>query len=155
MRTLTVTVAAIVALAAVSTATAAAATIHVHRGQSIQAAVNSADPGDTIVLDRGRYFQTVFVGRPGLTLRGAGSGPHGTVLRQPKSSNNPCSDPATGEVSGICGGGIDLSTGQPGTPLRGTTIVGIRVQGFTGDGIVFFNTTHTTVRRSASIDNAG
>ena len=56
---------------------------------------------------------------------------------------------------GICGGGIDLSTGQPGKPLRGTTIVGIRVQGFSGDGIVFFNTTHTTVRRSASVDNAG
>ena len=155
MRTLTVTVAAIVVLAASSSATAAAATIHVHRGQSIQAAVNRADPGDTIVLDRGRYFQTVFIGRPGLTLRGAGSGRHGTVLRQPKSSNSPCSDPSTGEVSGICGGGIDPATGQPGKPLRGTTIVGIRVRGFSGDGIVFFNTTHTTVRRSASVDNAG
>jgi len=155
MRRLTLTVAAIVALAAISSATAAAAIIHVHHGQSIQAAVNRADPGDTIVLDRGRYFQTVFIGRPGLTLRGVGSGRHGTVLRQPKSSNSPCSDPQSGEVSGICGGGIDLSTGQPGKPLRGTTVVGIRVQGFSGDGIVFFNTTHTTVRDSASIDNGG
>jgi hypothetical protein len=155
MRALALTVAVIAVLAVASTATAAAATIHVHRGQSIQAAVNSADPGDTIVLDRGRYFQTVFIGRPGLTLRGAGSGPHGTVLRQPKSSHSPCSDPQTGEVSGICGGGIDPATGQPGKPLRGTTIVGVRVRGFSGDGIVFFNTTHTTVRRSASVDNAG
>src|SRR4051794_21242233 len=100
MRTLILTAAVIVALAATSSATAAAA-IHVHHGQSIQAAVNSADPGDTIVLDRGRYFQTVFIGRPGLTLRGAGSGRDGTVLRQPKSSNSPCSDPQSGEVSGI------------------------------------------------------
>ena len=76
------------------------------------------------------------------------------MLRQPKSSNSPCSDPQTGEVSGICGGGIDLTTGQPGKPLRGTTIVGIRVQSFSGDGIVFFNTTHTTVRRSAAVDLA-
>jgi len=155
MRTLTLTAAVIVALAAISSATAAAATIHVHRGQSIQAAVNSAHPGDTIVLDRGRYFQTVFIGRPGLTLRGAGSGHHGTVLRQPKASHSPCADPQSGEVSGICGGGIDLSTGQPGKPLRGTTVVGVRVEGFSGDGIVFFNTTHTTVRRSASVNNAG
>jgi hypothetical protein len=155
MRTLILTAAVIVALAVTSSATAAADTIHVHHGQSIQAAVNSADPGDTIVLDRGRYFQSVFIGRPGLTLRGAGSGRDGTVLWQPKSSNSPCSDPQSGTVSGICGGGIDPATGQPGEPLRGTTIVGLRVQGFSGDGIVFFNTTDTTVRRSASVNNGG
>jgi len=154
MRTLTLTVAAIVVLA-ISSATAAAATIHVHRGQSIQAAVNSADPGDTIVLDRGRYFQSVGIINPGITLRGAGSGRHGTVLRQPKSLSGFCFDPTEKVLAGICGGGIDPATGQPGKPLRGPAIVGIRVQGFSGDGMVFFNTTHLTVRQSASIDNGG
>jgi Right handed beta helix region len=154
LRLLILTAAAILALGTF-TATAAAATIHVHHGQSIQAAVNRAHPGDTIVIDRGRYFQSVGIINPGITLRGAGSGRHGTVLRQPKSLSGFCFDPTEKVLAGICGGGIDPVTGQAGKPLRGPTIVGIRVQGFSGDGMVFFNTTHLTVRQSASIDNGG
>jgi hypothetical protein len=153
-RLLIVTAAAILALAA-SAARAAAATIHVHHGQSIQAAVNRAHPGDAIVLDRGRYFQSVGIIKPGITLRGAGSGRHGTVLRQPTSLSGFCFDPTEKVLAGICGGGIDPATGQAGKPLRGPVIAGIRVQGFSGDGMVFFNTTHLTVRESASIDNGG
>src|SRR3954453_21491565 len=105
MRTLTLTASVVVALAVTSSATAAAATIHVHRGQSIQAAVNSADPGDTIVLDRGRYFQSVGIINSGITVRGAGSGRHGTVLRQPKSLSGFCFDPTEKGRGGVCGGG--------------------------------------------------
>jgi hypothetical protein len=143
------------ALGATAAGTAGAAVIHVHHGHSIQRAVNRAHPGDTIVLDRGAYYQTVGILTPHLTLRGAGSGPHGTVFRQPKHGAGFCSDPESGEVSAICGAGIDPATGDLGRPLPGTTIVGIRVTGFSGDGIVFFNTARTTVRRSAAIRNGG
>jgi hypothetical protein len=151
------TVGSTVALAAMFAATATGAVLHVHHGQSIQTAVNRAHPGDTIVIDRGRYFQNVSIFTPRLTLRGAGSGPDGTVLLLAKSPTpSPCTDPSTGSVTGICAAGeFDPATGETGRPLRGTTIVGIRVRGFSGDGIVFFNTTHTTVRRSAAIHNAG
>src|SRR5947208_3288882 len=78
-------------------ATAAADVLHVHHGQSIQAAVDRADPGDTVKVDRGRYLQNVTILRPGVTLRGAGGGVHGTVLVQAKTPvPSPCTDPSTG-----------------------------------------------------------
>jgi hypothetical protein len=120
MRTLTLTVAVIVAVVVTSTATAAAATVHVHRGHSIQAAVNSADPGDTIVLDRGRYFQSVGIIKPGITLRGAGSGRHGTVLRQPKSLSGFCFDPTEKVLAGICGGGASPGSRCAARPSSGS-----------------------------------
>lgn len=39
------------------------------------------------------------------------------------------------------------SLGGDGVAVARTTVIGIRVEGFSGDGIVFFNTTHTTVRQ--------
>ena len=37
---------------------------------TIQAAVDAADPGDLVLIDRGVYKESVSVGTPGLTLRG-------------------------------------------------------------------------------------
>jgi hypothetical protein len=44
----------------------------VHPGQSIQRAVDAAEPGDTVLLAPGIYHESVKVTTPGLTLRGAG-----------------------------------------------------------------------------------
>lgn len=48
---------------------ASSPTIHVHSGQSIQAAVNSAVEGSTIIVHEGVYDEFVGVGKP-LTLKG-------------------------------------------------------------------------------------
>ncbi|MFD7427060.1 nitrous oxide reductase family maturation protein NosD [Streptomyces sp. NPDC059818] len=58
---------------AVPSASAAAAGGHVvYPGQSIQAAVDAAHPGDTIVVRPGTYRESVLISTPGLTLRGSG-----------------------------------------------------------------------------------
>src|SRR5215212_890373 len=66
----------------------AARRLHVHHGQSIQAAVARAHPGDTIVVHPGTYHQSVFVGKDHITLRGSGA--TRTIIAPPKHSSNPC-----------------------------------------------------------------
>lgn len=50
---------------------AASATISINPGQSIQAAINAADQGDTIEVHSGTYYENVNVFKP-LVLRGIG-----------------------------------------------------------------------------------
>ena len=61
----TFTLAAILALSigstAVETVGARATTWHVHPGQSIQAALDSASARDTIIVDRGEHHQSVVI----------------------------------------------------------------------------------------------
>ena len=52
----------------------------VGRGQSIQAAVDTATGGTTIAIQPGVYHQIVNVTTSGITIKGAGSGAGGTVL---------------------------------------------------------------------------
>ena len=71
-----------VAGAALVLASPALATVrHVHPGQSIQAAINAADPGDTIQVAAGVYHQNLTITTNNITLWGAGGGRDGTILR--------------------------------------------------------------------------
>src|ERR1700687_5286229 len=74
---------------ALSSGTAASAwasrTIVVGPGQSIQAAINEASPGDTVLVEPGVYHQSVQIRTDGITLRGSGAFRGGTVLVPPKS----------------------------------------------------------------------
>ena len=59
-------------------------------------------------------------------------------------------------MSGICViGQFDPATGDPSTPIDGTTIHGFRVVGFSDTGILFFNDSHTVVSGNRAIGNAG
>jgi cytochrome c peroxidase len=49
-------------------------TIVVHAGESIQAAVDSALPGDTISVEAGVYYESVYIDTPGLTVQGVVQG---------------------------------------------------------------------------------
>src|SRR6266498_3626025 len=60
-------------------------TIVVRPGQSIQAAVDRAHPGDTVLVKRGIYHQSVQIRKDGITLRGSGDFYGGTVIVPPKS----------------------------------------------------------------------
>src|SRR5688500_12457765 len=69
--------------AASSAAAGAARTIVVRPGQSIQAAVDRADPGDTVLILPGHYRQSVLVAKDRLRIRGSGTGRGGTVITPP------------------------------------------------------------------------
>jgi nitrous oxidase accessory protein NosD len=100
---------------------------------SIQAAVDAAAPGATIVV-RGTHRENVAVGTDGITLRGLGA-----VLEPPATpAANACFDPsAQGEsVHGICvSGDIDFETGEIARHVERVSVTGFTVRGFTGNGI--------------------
>src|SRR5438105_9764612 len=76
-------------------------TIVVGPGQSIQAAIDRASPGDTVLVKPGVYHQSVQIRTDGITLRGSGDFRGGTVLVPPAEfPKTPCNS-AFGPT-GIC-----------------------------------------------------
>lgn len=120
---------------------AGAATVTVSPGQSIQAAVDAAPPGSTIVVRPGTYRESVHVTKSGITLRGAGIGL--TVLVP--GAHDRCQAP----LAGICfrgevgweptfsatrpliGGGVSGFSirRSPGLAVYGIATVGLTVDG--------------------------
>ena len=100
---------------------------------SIQAALDAAAPGDTIVV-RGTHRENVAIVTDGITLRGLGA-----VLEPPATpAANACFDPGVeGEsVHGICvTGDIDFETGEISRQVARVSVTGFTVRGFTGNGI--------------------
>ncbi|MEU2433014.1 right-handed parallel beta-helix repeat-containing protein [Streptomyces sp. NPDC007861] len=116
-------------IGAVAPSSVAAAPSHaaaVHRvlpGQSIQAAVNAARPGDVIDIARGTYRESVTITTSGLTLRGAGDR---TVIT-----------PAAGVSRDACaraGNGICV-LGKNARPLRDVRVRSLKVTSFKKNGI--------------------
>src|ERR687898_3106091 len=117
---LTLLVASGVVLAAVGSAQAANKVVG--PGESIQKAVNAADPGDTIVV-RGVHREDVVIRKNGIKLRGDDA----VIEAPPKSkADSPCSKVFGAE--GICVlGDVNLKTEK----LKGQRVSGVSVSGFT------------------------
>jgi nitrous oxidase accessory protein NosD len=118
---------------------------HVQPGMSIQAAIDDAGPGDSIAVAPGVYRENLSIRTDGITLRGAGSGPQGTVLEPPVTAHaSDCTE--AGEVVGICIAGVFVQgRNELGTPVRQTAVSGFRVDGFSKFGIVAYNTVDSTI----------
>ncbi|WP_418361494.1 right-handed parallel beta-helix repeat-containing protein [Streptomyces gilvosporeus] len=103
---------------------AGASDLHlVHQGESIQAAVDAARPGDTVLIGPGVYRESVVIKESGVTLRG--SGPR-TVIGPPVArAENACGQ----DGDGIC------VLGDPGRRLRDVGIRSLTVAGFKKNGI--------------------
>src|SRR4051812_43919905 len=81
----------------IAIAPAGASLTHVVQpGQSIQAAINHAQPGDTIRIKAGTYRENLDIAKNGIRLVGDGA-----ILRPPaRPTPNVCAE--DGSVSGIC-----------------------------------------------------
>lgn len=123
-----------------------AATIVVGPGESIQGAVNRAEPGDTIQVLAGVYHESVRVTKNHLTLLGVGGSPQGTVLRPPGESPR-CFNGAIG----ICIFGSQTDQGMK--PLVGTTVEGFRFEDFPAFGAMGFGARNTTFRDNVATGN--
>src|SRR5437763_334037 len=129
----------------------------VQPGESIQAAIDAAHPGDTIRVAAGVFHQNLTITTDRITLRGEGASDAGTVLT-PGATPTPsvCTDPSSGAVNGICvAGEVDPQTGEPGRPVKGVTIKGFLVDGFSGSGVFAFVAQDLSVKRTAARNNKG
>jgi nitrous oxidase accessory protein NosD len=119
-------------------------------GESIQAAVDAAQPGDTIVVT-GRHQENVAVTTDGITLRGRGA-----VLEPAATpTQNACLDPsAPADVNGICIlGDVNFNTGEVIREVRDVTVSGFTIRGFS-EGIVGVGAHNATFERNVALDNA-
>jgi len=119
-------------------ATAGAMTIHVHPGHSIQAAVNSAGPGDTVMVHRGTYrlrghscpTETghkcgVLIRKGRIRLVGKGK-----VVLKPRGDVD--------EGIAVVGSKKPTCVAKRSQRLHGSTIKGFRVKGFEDDGVFLY-----------------
>ena len=100
----------LIALTCVARLSAGADTHVDHSGESIQAAVDAASPGDTVIVRPGTYRESITIHTDGLTLLG-----HGLVtIEAPQYGSGQCY--LAGHVAGFCILPADFNPVQP--PLR-------------------------------------
>jgi len=117
------------------------ATIDVLPGDSIQAAVHQAQPGDTIVVHAGTYTESVSIHKDDLTLMGEGTGDTGTIL-------NP------GQDQRVCGhGAFGICIGSKQKTVTGVHITGLQVSGFPVFGVIGFGVADLVVEGNALLDD--
>ena len=135
-------------LTLVSPPSAVANTHLVHPGDSIQAAVDAASPGDTIMVRAGTYRESVKIQTDGLTLQAKGR----VTLKPLKYGDGQCYLP--GHVAGFCVVPVDFdaSVGTYTRRVRDVAITGFRIVGF-DDGVFGFGTENLNVSHVVAIDN--
>ncbi|MFD3478391.1 nitrous oxide reductase family maturation protein NosD [Streptomyces sp. NPDC058695] len=118
-------------------------TVHrVNPGESIQKAVNTAKPGDVIVLSPGTYHESVSITVSGLTLRGASA--RSTVIV-----------PDAASAAGACakaGNGICV-TGTKTKPVEHVTVRSLTLRGFKKNGLLATGTDRLRVEGVTSEKN--
>jgi nitrous oxidase accessory protein NosD len=136
-------------VAGISSAQAAGKVV-VGPGDSIQAAVDAARPGDTIVVT-GQHRENVAITTDGITLRGLGA------VLEPAATpvQNACFDPSTpADVNGICIlGDVNFDTGEVIREVRDVTVSGFTIRGFS-EGIVAVGAHNATFERNVAAGNA-
>lgn len=146
--------AAALSLAYASSASASSKTIVVGPGQSIQAAVNHARPGDTVLVKPGVYHQSVQIRTDHITLRGSGDFAGGTVLKPPASPPKTLCNQGFG-LTGVCvlAKRVIPKTGEVITPVNNVTVTSMIITGFVASGVFGYGTDGLRVTRVMAIDD--
>jgi hypothetical protein len=119
-------------------------------GESIQAAIDAAEPGTTIRV-KGVHRENVSITKDGIKLRGLGA-----VLKPAATAApSPCSDPSNpSDVNGVCiiGEG-SFETGEVTRYVRNVSVSGFTIRGFPASGIFAFAAQNATYARNRARDN--
>ena len=119
-------------------------TIKVKPGESIQAAIDAAKPGDKIKIKAGTYHENVYVNKDFIELEGAGA--RKTFLLPPTvASPNPCTD-ASGIFGAVC-------VGFGAAPVRGFELEGMTISNFL-NGAFLVNTAGAEIERMVFANNS-
>ena len=132
------------------------ATINVSPGQSIQAAVNAANPGDTIRVAAGTFRESVEVTKM-VNIIGAGQGSTFLVppASAPTSQSMVCFDPSSPtDFNGFCiHGAVDTNTGDVTAPVGPVRVSGFTVKNFNGIGVLFYGVSSPQVDHNTLVNN--
>ena len=144
------------ALCVVASLPAAAANLVVHRGESIQEAVDRARPGDTVTVHPGTYRErgrpcpydkseicAVSVTKDGISLVAQG----GATLLNPGGQNDGIAFSPASPERGVCLGSDKSKR------LQGATVRGFTVRGFSDDGIFFLCVEGIAVEGNTAVNN--
>lgn len=133
--------------------------IYVQSGQSIQAAINSANPGSSIVVKAGTYAEQVLIAKDDISLAGETGA---TIVPPSTYSTNACTGIAgDGTNAGICiaGSGLELAafiTEHQKLLSVGTTVKNILVSGFEVSGfdsnVIVVGAENTIIKDCSSTD---
>ena len=125
---------------------------HVVRpGESIQGAIDAAQPGDTILVKPGEYAEALKITTDDLTLKGS----RGTVLTMPDDAE-PCLvfDPeAPPTLEGICVLGEFSPEFEVTDPVEDARISGFEIRGFSGNGVFALATEDLRASHNWTKDN--
>jgi Right handed beta helix region len=151
--TLTLLVASGVTLA-IGVGSAAAESSVVGPGESIQKAINAADPGDTIVV-RGVHKEDVVIRKNGIKLRGEDA-----VIEPPANADSPCSR-AFGPEAICVLGDVNLDTFEVNKRVKDVSVSGFTIRGFQTEtpahepafNIDLMGTRDTTVTGNRTVGN--
>src|SRR4051812_43487207 len=122
----------------------------VRPGDSIQAAVDAANPGDTIVVRPGTYRQNVVVAKDGIKLVGFGA----RLVSPAAPVPNMCADPGQPAAIGICvAGRFDMNTGEVIRPVKDVTVEGFTLRDYPDAGVLAFGAKDATFRRNTALND--
>jgi nitrous oxidase accessory protein NosD len=143
-------IAAVALTGLIAVVPAYAKTHHVHKGESIQAALDAANPGDTVLVHRGTYRESLQIDTDSIRLEGD----HARLLEPASPSDTLCNQFAP--VTGICVVGQgDLETGVVSDYVSRVLIKGFTIEGFSGDGILAAGSELLRVSHDRLLDNGG
>jgi len=137
------------ALAMALPAVAGARTIKVFQGDSIQEAIDSADPGDTIKVKPGTYAENLYIDKDDITIKGAGASKTELV---PPDTPNPTCGAQGGSVNGIFATVVDDQFNVI-RRVQDLTVKDLSIRGFSGSGVFLFGNDSATVTGVHAEDN--